>query len=151
MLPILDGVAERTGWRVTLVAGGPEPADMGRLNVLRYVFDHLLTPVHIISCFFFFFRSIHSGTTSGAVKMNFGRSERVAYKQHWVPSFGRFLKKCYSMFLLLFCCRLSSDCFEAVDECRSRVLPDAALSLVTLDVGEDGATVDSFYDPKTAC
>jgi hypothetical protein len=47
MLPILDGVAERTGWKLTLVVGGPEPADMGQLNVLRFVFNNLLDMVHV--------------------------------------------------------------------------------------------------------
>ena len=36
--PILDLISEHTGWAVTLVAGGPEPADAGRLNTLRYDF-----------------------------------------------------------------------------------------------------------------
>lgn len=33
--PILDLIADHTGWKVTLVAGGPEPADAGRLNMIR--------------------------------------------------------------------------------------------------------------------
>lgn len=33
--PILDGIAAYTGFQVTMLAGGPEPADGGRLNVLR--------------------------------------------------------------------------------------------------------------------
>ena len=40
--------------------------------------------------------SIHSGTTQGDVKINFGRSERDAYLKHVVPIFSRFLLKCYS-------------------------------------------------------
>ena len=35
--PILDGVCAAIGWKVTFIAGGPEPAHGGRLNVLRYV------------------------------------------------------------------------------------------------------------------
>lgn len=35
--PILDLIAEHTGWKVTLLAGGPEPADGGRLNIMRSV------------------------------------------------------------------------------------------------------------------
>ncbi len=44
-MPILDGIAERTGWKLSLVAGGPEPANMGRLNVLRseLMFSSLLS------------------------------------------------------------------------------------------------------------
>jgi len=30
-------IVEATGWRVSLFAGGPEPADEGHLNVIRYV------------------------------------------------------------------------------------------------------------------
>lgn len=33
--PILDLIAEATGWKVTLVAGGPQPADEGLLHVVR--------------------------------------------------------------------------------------------------------------------
>ena len=35
--PILDLIAEYSGWKVTLIAGGPEPADAGRLNMCRQV------------------------------------------------------------------------------------------------------------------
>lgn len=33
--PILDMIADHSGWKVTLITGGPEPADGGRLNVIR--------------------------------------------------------------------------------------------------------------------
>ncbi|KAJ3485365.1 hypothetical protein NLJ89_g11904 [Agrocybe chaxingu] len=72
--PILDMICEATGWKATLVAGGPEPAFEGRLNML----------------------SVHSGTTRGDVKMNFGRSEYARYKKHFVPLYGDFLRKCYT-------------------------------------------------------
>ncbi|KJA13978.1 hypothetical protein HYPSUDRAFT_209087 [Hypholoma sublateritium FD-334 SS-4] len=51
--------------------------------------------------------SVHSGVTSGSVKMNFGRSERVAYKETIIPIFARFLRKCYS-----------------VQDCRESLLPE---------------------------
>ncbi|KAF8201854.1 hypothetical protein BJ912DRAFT_843261, partial [Pholiota molesta] len=73
--PILDMIADYTGWKVTLIAGGPEPADSGRLNMI----------------------SMHSGTTSGLTPMNFGRSERGPYKTFLVPVFANFLKKCYTV------------------------------------------------------
>lgn len=38
--PILDLLAEHTGWKISLIAGGPEPADGGRLGMLRYEFCH---------------------------------------------------------------------------------------------------------------
>ncbi|KAF9030908.1 hypothetical protein BJ165DRAFT_1535568 [Panaeolus papilionaceus] len=82
--PILDLICEATGWKATLIAGGPEPADNGLLNIV----------------------SFHSGTTKGAVKMNFGHSEQVAYQKHLVPIYHSFLRKCYS-----------------VEECRERALP----------------------------
>ena len=40
--------------------------------------------------------SVHSGTTTGDVKMNFGRFERARYKKYLVPIFGNFLMNCYS-------------------------------------------------------
>ncbi|KDR81130.1 hypothetical protein GALMADRAFT_136178 [Galerina marginata CBS 339.88] len=72
--PILDLISEATGWKATLIAGGPEPAHDGRLGIM----------------------SIHSGCTTGDVPMNFGRAERLRYKTHIVPIFGSFLQKCYS-------------------------------------------------------
>ncbi|KAF8157506.1 hypothetical protein BJ912DRAFT_866974 [Pholiota molesta] len=74
--PILDSICAATGWKATLIVGGPEPAEDGRLNILRQV--------------------IHSGTTTGDVKLNFGRAERERYKKYLVPIFGSFLQKCYS-------------------------------------------------------
>ncbi|PPR05634.1 hypothetical protein CVT24_002862 [Panaeolus cyanescens] len=74
--PILDGICKATGWKATLIAGGPEPARNGALKML----------------------SIHSGTVSGDVKMNWGRSEFINYQRHVIPTFGSFLRKCYSMY-----------------------------------------------------
>lgn len=34
--PILDLLADHSGWKVSLIAGGPEPADGGRLHMLRW-------------------------------------------------------------------------------------------------------------------
>ncbi|KAF8190124.1 hypothetical protein BJ912DRAFT_850288 [Pholiota molesta] len=99
--PILDLITDHTGWKATLLVGGPEPADQGRLNVM----------------------SFHSGETPGNVKMNFGRSERRAYKEYVMPVFGNFLKKCYT-----------------VEECRAAALSDSTtVSLAeVLRVADDG-------------
>ena len=35
--PFLDLICKATGWKATLIAGGPEPAHEGRLNIIRYV------------------------------------------------------------------------------------------------------------------
>ncbi|KAJ3492411.1 hypothetical protein NLJ89_g11248 [Agrocybe chaxingu] len=72
--PILDGICTVTGWKASLLAGGPEPAYGGRLNMI----------------------SIHSGTIRGNVKMHFGRSEQVRYNKFLVPMYSDFLQKCYS-------------------------------------------------------
>ena len=34
--PFLDMICKATGWKASLIAGGPEPAHDGRLNVIRY-------------------------------------------------------------------------------------------------------------------
>lgn len=34
--PILDLICAHTGMKATLIVGGPEPADGGRLNIIRY-------------------------------------------------------------------------------------------------------------------
>ncbi|KAK7022849.1 SERTA domain-containing protein 3 [Paramarasmius palmivorus] len=33
VMPFLNGLSERTGWNATIIMGGPEPADDGRLNI----------------------------------------------------------------------------------------------------------------------
>ena len=78
-----------------MIVGGPEPADGGRLNVIRYVVPYLLLLRTNLS------HSIHAGTTTGGVNATFGASERAAFKQSIVPLFGKFLKKCYSKWSLL--------------------------------------------------
>ncbi|KAF9472824.1 hypothetical protein BDN70DRAFT_775212, partial [Pholiota conissans] len=110
--PILDLVAAHTGWKVTLLAGGPEPADKGRLNMM----------------------SFHAGETTGNIKINFGRSERLAYKNFVMPIFGNFLKKCYS-----------------VEDCRTFALTDASSSSLAKVFELDGGTysVDSIPEDCT--
>jgi hypothetical protein len=34
IMQILDLVCQATGWKASLIAGGPEPAHAGRLNVI---------------------------------------------------------------------------------------------------------------------
>ncbi|PPQ81291.1 hypothetical protein CVT26_015193, partial [Gymnopilus dilepis] len=51
--PILDLICEATGWKASCIAGGPEPAHGGKLNII----------------------SIHSGTTSGDVPLDFAVEE----------------------------------------------------------------------------
>ncbi|KAL0570881.1 SERTA domain-containing protein 3 [Marasmius crinis-equi] len=75
-MPILDGIAERTGWCCSLLLGGPEPRDGGRLNMV----------------------ALHAGKpTSGPVKMQFGRSEVQAWRSGIFLAFSRHLKKVYTM------------------------------------------------------
>ncbi|KDR65397.1 hypothetical protein GALMADRAFT_81901, partial [Galerina marginata CBS 339.88] len=105
--PILDLICEATGWKATLIAGGPEPANDGRLNIV----------------------SIHSGTTTGDVKMNFGRAARVGYKKNLVPLYGQFLQMCYTP-----------------EECRARALPvsEGFEPLLETDIDQDGGNLDSW-------
>ncbi|KAH9476587.1 hypothetical protein JR316_0010499 [Psilocybe cubensis] len=107
--PILDAICAATGWKATLIAGGPEPARGGHLSVI----------------------SLHSGLTSGDVKMNFGQAERVGYKKHIIPIFGSFLHKCYSK-----------------EECQSRSLPEeeGLLPMADLQFDEANATVHALAD-----
>ncbi|KAF9535907.1 hypothetical protein CPC08DRAFT_731758, partial [Agrocybe pediades] len=114
MQPVLDLVAEATGWKCTFMAGGPEPAHGGRLNVI----------------------SVHAGTTTGDIKMNFGRAERVRYKEGILPIFGHFLKMCYTP-----------------DECRARALkPEEGFMPVDADeletVGAGLYTLDDNFNPR---
>ncbi|KAJ3505719.1 hypothetical protein NLJ89_g7270 [Agrocybe chaxingu] len=106
MQPILNLVSEATGMKTSFLAGSPEPTHDGRLNII----------------------SVHSGTTKGDVKMNFGHTERARYKEYIVPIFGSFLQQCYSP-----------------EECHACALPkeEGFEPLETMDLDADGATVDS--------
>ncbi|KAL0572898.1 SERTA domain-containing protein 3 [Marasmius crinis-equi] len=73
--PIIDGIAERTGLVVTLIAGGPEPQDGGRLNCV----------------------SVHSGTTAGDIKMDWARAELQVWRNYIFPSLARFCRKVFSV------------------------------------------------------
>ncbi|KAF9471830.1 hypothetical protein BDN70DRAFT_938645 [Pholiota conissans] len=106
MQPILDMVTDCTGWSTTFMAGGPEPAQHGQLNIM----------------------SIHSGTTGGEMKMNFGHAERERFKKYIVPIFGHFLQQCYGP-----------------EECRSRALSsEGYIPLSAFDFDKEGATVFSY-------
>lgn len=43
---------------------------------------------------------MYAGTTPGPVGLNFGQAERGAYKEVILPIFARFMKSCYSEYLL---------------------------------------------------
>lgn len=77
IVPILDRLQDHTGWVFMLLCGGPEPGDGSMLNMMGYVYlPFSPEPVHPDVLLF----SIHSGATSGQFKMNFGVSERPAWK-----------------------------------------------------------------------
>ncbi|KAF8057807.1 hypothetical protein FPV67DRAFT_1455898 [Lyophyllum atratum] len=106
MQRILTLVTEVTDMKTTFLAGGPEPADAGRLNVI----------------------SVHAGHCPGNIRMNFGVSEREAYKKQVLPVFGQFLKKCYT-----------------IEDCRARALPVDTVSLAaSFEEHAAYATVDSL-------
>ncbi|KAK7018820.1 SERTA domain-containing protein 3 [Paramarasmius palmivorus] len=73
--PILNGITEATGMHCTLVVGGPEPADMGRLNVV----------------------SFHSGETLSNPAMNFGEACQEGYRNLLIPLYGSYLRKCFTI------------------------------------------------------
>ncbi|KAL0564633.1 SERTA domain-containing protein 3 [Marasmius crinis-equi] len=74
--PISDGICARTGWVATLVLGGPEPRDGGRLNVI----------------------AIHGGTpTQGPVQMDWGASEATMWKEVFFLNCGKHLQKVYTV------------------------------------------------------
>lgn len=91
--PFLDLVCRYTGMKATMIVGGPEPADRGRLNIIRYVQHNFgcVQGTDSMLC-----RSFHSETTAGPVQSNFGQAERAAYKEYVVPLYSRFLQRCYS-------------------------------------------------------
>ena len=100
--PIIDLLADHSRWSVTLIAGGPQPADAGRLHMVRCALLRFSACLPDDSLKY----SVHSGATSGAVQMNFGRSERVAYKEVVIPLFSRFLRKCYCKYIFMFILRM---------------------------------------------
>ncbi|EDR08989.1 uncharacterized protein LACBIDRAFT_296646 [Laccaria bicolor S238N-H82] len=72
--PILDLIHTHTNMQATLIVGGPEPADGGRLNII----------------------SMHAGSIKGPVGMNFGQAEREGFQEVITPLFSRYLRKCYT-------------------------------------------------------
>ncbi|KAH7904749.1 hypothetical protein BJ138DRAFT_1018673 [Hygrophoropsis aurantiaca] len=72
--PIIELVSAATGMQVSFVAGGPEPADGGRLNII----------------------SAHSHINRNGSTLSFGSTERQGYKSSFVPLFAQYLKKVYS-------------------------------------------------------
>ena len=93
-----------------------------------------------------YFHSVHSGTTSGDIKMNFGRAERGRYKKIIVPIYGTFLQKCYCKsfrVLLIRCFIIVSN--SAPEECRARALPmeEGFEGLAMMDLEAAGADFDS--------
>lgn len=47
--PILDVLAAFTGFKFSLLGGGPEPADGGRLNMIWYVQALVITPTYLMN------------------------------------------------------------------------------------------------------
>ncbi|PPQ86712.1 hypothetical protein CVT25_012979 [Psilocybe cyanescens] len=105
MQPILDSICQSTGWKATLLTGGPEPAHDGLMNVI----------------------SIHSGFTTGDIKMNFGHAERLRIQNYILPIFGSFLQK-------------------SPEECKARVLSkDKGFLPLSLSPDlDDNATIHSI-------
>ncbi|PPR04509.1 hypothetical protein CVT24_013115 [Panaeolus cyanescens] len=73
--PLLDLISQATGWKVTMLAGGPCPSRDGRMSMV----------------------SLHSGTTNGEIPMTFGKFESVRYRKYITPMFTNFLRNCYSV------------------------------------------------------
>ncbi|PPQ74201.1 hypothetical protein CVT24_012720 [Panaeolus cyanescens] len=72
--PLLDVICEATGWSASLIAGGPEPADGGRLHMTM----------------------MHAGPpTTGAEPMDFGRAEHVRIPAQVYPLWWDFLQRVY--------------------------------------------------------
>ncbi|KAF9552566.1 hypothetical protein CPC08DRAFT_714521 [Agrocybe pediades] len=76
MQPILDLICKSTGWKATLIAGGPDPAHGGRLNMVSLDSE---------------------ATASGDIETNSeSASEMRRYEEVLVPIFEEYLKKCFS-------------------------------------------------------
>ncbi|KAK7024162.1 SERTA domain-containing protein 3 [Paramarasmius palmivorus] len=73
--PILDGIVATTGMHCTLLVGGPEPADMGRLNVVGF----------------------SSGRTLSNPALTFGEACEEGYRRYVIPLYGSYLRKCFTV------------------------------------------------------
>jgi hypothetical protein len=127
---------------VSLIAGGPEPADGGRLNIIRYMPLTFLCLLEVLTR-----HSIHSGVTKGDIKMNFGRAEHSRYQKQIIPVFADFLRKCYSK-LILTCLNTSLNCLLAIEDCHKSALSAAealeSREAMELENGEVGFTPADF-------
>ena len=92
-----------------------------------------------------YFHSVRSRTTSGDIKMNFGRAERGRYKKFIVLIYATFLQKCYCKSFHVILIRCFITLFNlAPEECCTRALPmeEGFESLATMDLESAGA---NFY------
>ena len=85
--PVL--ACECTSMKATLLMGGPEPADGGRLNIIMSLV-FWMGPWSGESEY-----SLYSDITLGDSGRDFAESEWTEYKQTIMPSFAKFLQECY--------------------------------------------------------
>ncbi len=90
--PLLDLIAEHTGWKVSLIAGGPEPIRGGRLNMMRYVsiplsFVYNMLIMYAMQCAF--------GGHPRHDQDGFRPFGTGGIQRHHCPCFWQILRKCY--------------------------------------------------------
>lgn len=81
------------------MAGGPEPADGGQSFDFKALhlflsFISLTGRLNVIN--------LHGGASADCIGLSFGTAMRVPYKHAILPTFGQFLKLCYSTFVYFF-------------------------------------------------
>lgn len=92
--PIIEAMAEATGMNIALYAGGPEPANGGRLSIIRYVsISSIFQGLICVTS------SLYASTNNSEDPLNFGQAERADIVKHIFPIFSRFLRNSFSKFV----------------------------------------------------
>ncbi len=119
--PILEIVAKHTKGKVFMLWGGPEPADSGHLNLMRYLsfLFHLFS--YTERCY-----SLCAGKMLGPGGQNFINSEKALYDRLLVPMYGQFLWKCFREYSISLYTGLSDMVKTGPEDCQAMALPDVA-------------------------
>ncbi|PPR07430.1 hypothetical protein CVT24_007229, partial [Panaeolus cyanescens] len=101
--PLIDLIADATGWKVTLLAGGPCPTHGGRMSMVN----------------------IHSRTTNSKIPMRFGQFESMWYKKYLTPMFTNFLRNSYSVEECRECTLVGDEVLPDLDGATSTLNPQS--------------------------
>ncbi len=143
--PTVKIIAKHTKGKVFMLWGGPEPADGGHLNLVRYFSFLFRLFSYAEGCY-----SLCAGKTLGPGGQNFVNSEKALYNRLLVPMYGCFLRKCFREYTISLYTGLSDLVKTGPEDCQAMALLDIAGDKA-LDLGTkeyEDAFVHHLKDPN---